>query len=251
MLKYFNWRAVIGIVLVTLSAVVYVIHYLIFRDAHHIFIYLLGDIAFVFFEVLLVTLIIDQLLHEREKKSLLFKLNMIIGIFFSEAGNEALRLLSSFDTQVDRIRGDLLVTDRWSKKDFLDLTKRINAYEHKMDSRQADLGGLKTFLLEKRDFMLRILENPNLLEHEGFTDALWATLHLAEELVTRKSLKDLPKADYGHLSGDMRRAYSRMISEWLNYMWHLRQHYPYLFSLAMRTNPFDLNASVEVHEEVA
>ncbi len=251
MLKYFNWRAVIGIVLVALSAVVYVIHYLIFRDAHHIFIYLLGDIAFVFFEVLLVTLIIDQLLHEREKKSLLFKLNMIIGIFFSEAGNEALRLLSSFDTQVDRIRGDLLVTDRWSKKDFLDLRKRINAYEHKLDSRQADLGGLKNFLLEKRDFMLRILENPNLLEHEGFTDALWATLHLAEELVSRKSLKDLPKADYGHLSGDMRRAYVRLISEWLNYMWHLRQHYPYLFSLAMRTNPFDLNASVEVHEEVA
>jgi hypothetical protein len=251
MLKYFNWRVVIGIVLVALSAVVYVIHYLIFRDAHHIFIYLVGDIAFVFFEVLLVTLIIDQLLHEREKKSLLFKLNMIIGIFFSEAGNEALRLLSSFDTQLDRIRGDLLVTDRWSKKDFRDLRKRINAYEHKMDSRQADLGGLKTFFLEKRDFMLRILENPNLLEHEGFTDGLWATLHLAEELVSRKSLKDLPKADYGHLSGDLRRAYVRLISEWLNYMWHLRQHYPYLFSLAMRTNPFDLNASVEVREEVA
>ncbi len=251
MLKYFNWRVVVGIVLVTLSTVVYVMHYLIFRDAHHIFIYLVGDIAFVFFEVLLVTLIIDQLLHEREKKSLLFKLNMIIGIFFSEAGNEALRLLSSFATQVDRIRGDLLVTDRWSKEDFLDLRKRINAYEHKMDSRQADMGDLKNFLLEKRDFMLRILENSNLLEHEGFTDALWATLHLAEEVAGRKSLKDLPKADYGHLSHDMRRAYVRLISEWLNYMWHLRQHYPYLFSLAMRVNPFDLNASVEVREEVA
>jgi hypothetical protein len=251
MLKYFNWRAVIGIILVALSAVFYLIHYWIFRDAHHIFIYLLGDIAFVFFEVLLVTLIIDQLLHEREKKSLLFKLNMIIGIFFSEAGNELLKLLSSFDTQVDRIRGDLLVTDRWSKKEFLDLRARINAYEHKMDSRQGDMGGLKIFLLEKRDFMLRILENPNLLEHDGFTDALWASLHLAEELASRKSLTDLPKADYGHLSLDMRRAYARLISEWLNYMWHLRQHYPYLFSLAMRINPFDLNASAEVQEEVA
>jgi hypothetical protein len=251
MLKYFNWRVVIGIILVALSAVFYLIHYWIFRDAHHIFIYLLGDISFVFFEVLLVTLIIDQLLHEREKKSLLFKLNMIIGIFFSEAGNELLKLLSSFDTQVDRIRGDLLVTDRWSKKEFLDLRARINAYEHKMDSRQGDMGGLKIFLLEKRDFMLRILENPNLLEHDGFTDALWASLHLAEELASRKSLTDLPKADYGHLSLDMRRAYARLISEWLNYMWHLRQHYPYLFSLAMRINPFDLNASAEVQEEVA
>jgi hypothetical protein len=175
---------------------------------------------------------------------------MIIGIFFSEAGTEILRLLSSFDTQVDRIRGDFLVTDRWSKQDFLALRKRVNAYEHKMDSRQADMGHLKDFLLGKRDFMLRILENPNLLEHEGFTDALWATLHLAEEFAGRKSLENLPKADHGHLAHDMSRAYSRLISEWLNYMWHLRQHYPYLFSLAMRTNPFDLNASVEVHEDV-
>jgi len=250
-LRYFSWRVVIGIVLVALSALVYLLHYVLFRDAHHIFIYLVGDIAFVFIEVLLVTLIIDQLLHEREKQSLLFKLNMIIGIFFSEAGTEILRLLSSFDTQVDRIRGDFLVTDRWSKQDFLALRKRVNAYEHKMDSRQADMGHLKDFLLGKRDFMLRILENPNLLEHEGFTDALWATLHLAEEFAGRKSLEDLPKADHGHLAHDMSRAYSRLISEWLNYMWHLRQHYPYLFSLAMRTNPFDLNASVEVREEVA
>ncbi len=251
MLKYFNWRVVIGVVLVALSAFFYVIHYVIFRDAHHIFIYLLGDIAFVFFEVLLVTLIIDQLLHEREKQSLLFKLNMIIGIFFSEAGTEILRLLSSFDTQVERIRGDFLVTDRWKKEDFLALRKRITAYEHKMDSRQADMDQLRDHLLGKRDFMLRILENPNLLEHEGFTDALWATLHLAEEFTGRKSLQNLPRADHGHLAHDMERAYSRLISEWLNYMWHLRRHYPYLFSLAMRTNPFDLNASVEVQEEVA
>ncbi len=251
MRKYLSWRVIIGVVLVALSAFFYLIHYVIFRDAHHIFIYLLGDIAFVFFEVLLVTLIIDQLLHEREKRSLLEKLNMIIGIFFSEAGNEILRFLTLFDTQVDRLRGEFLVTERWSKEDFLALRKRVDAYDHKMDSRRADMEPLRDFLLGKRDFMLRILENPNLLENEGFTDAVWATLHLAEEFAGRRSLRNLPKADYGHLSHDMRRAYSRLISEWLNYMWHLRRHYPYLFSLAMRTNPFDPDATVEVHEEVA
>jgi hypothetical protein len=71
MLKHFNWRVVIGIILVALSAIVYMIHCFVFRDAHHIFIYLVGDIAFVLFEVLLVILIIDQFLHEREKQALL------------------------------------------------------------------------------------------------------------------------------------------------------------------------------------
>jgi len=67
MARLLNWRIVMGFVLIVLSALVYFIHYLIFRDPHHIFMYLVGDIAFVFIEVLLVTMIIDQLLHAREK----------------------------------------------------------------------------------------------------------------------------------------------------------------------------------------
>ena len=40
MVKIDNWRIAIGLTLVVLSALVYVIHFLIFRDAHHIFIFL-------------------------------------------------------------------------------------------------------------------------------------------------------------------------------------------------------------------
>jgi len=58
----------LGLSLVVLSILFYLLHYAIFRDPHHIFIYLIGDIAFVFIEVLLVTLIIHQLLSDREKK---------------------------------------------------------------------------------------------------------------------------------------------------------------------------------------
>ncbi|MDD5585217.1 MAG: hypothetical protein PHV55_09220 [Candidatus Omnitrophica bacterium] len=51
---------------------------------------------------------------------------------------------------------------------------------------------------------------------------------------------------FGALSGDMKRAYQQLILRWLDYMKYLKQDYPYLFSLAMRTNPFDANAAVEV-----
>ena len=37
-----------------------------------------------------------------------------------------------------------------------------------------------------------------------------------------------------------------LIKEWLVYLQHLKREYPYLFSLAVRTNPFDPGASVEV-----
>jgi len=47
MKRILNWQIVFGLILIALSVAVYTIHYLIFRDAHHIFIYMLGDIGFV------------------------------------------------------------------------------------------------------------------------------------------------------------------------------------------------------------
>ena len=102
---------------------------------------------------------------------------------------------------------------------------------------------LQGFLVGRRSFVLRLLENPNLLEHESFTDLLWAVSHLTEELAYREDVRRLPDSDYAHLAGDMERAYTLLASQWLAYMKHLGDNYPYLFSLAMRTNPFDPHAS--------
>ena len=85
-MKPLNWQVLLRICLLVLSALFYFLHYLIFRDAHHIFIYLIGDVAFVFIEVLLVTLIIHSVLEQREKKARLEKLNMVIGVFIARWG---------------------------------------------------------------------------------------------------------------------------------------------------------------------
>ncbi|MDA8078430.1 MAG: hypothetical protein M0Z79_05770 [Nitrospiraceae bacterium] len=118
----------------------------------------------------------------------------------------------------------------------------------RIDSRAADLNSLKELLETKRQFLLSLLANPNLLEHDSFTDLLWAVFHLAEELSARKSLEGLPRVDYDHLSGDIKRAYSQLLAEWLFYMRHLKEDYPYLFSLAVRTNPLDPHADPVVRE---
>ena len=94
--------------------------------------------------------------------------------------------------------------------------------------------------------MLRLLANPNLLEHDSFTNLLWAVFHLTDELAHRKDVNTILDSDYVHLAGDVKRAYVLLISEWLDYMKHLKVNYPYLFSLAMRTNPFDPEAKPEV-----
>jgi hypothetical protein len=54
------------------------------------------------------------------------------------------------------------------------------------------------------------------------------------------------KCPYFFLFGDMRRAFGLLFREWLRYMQHLKGDYPYLFSLAVRTNPMNPEARVVV-----
>jgi hypothetical protein len=245
-MKHFRWRIVFGISLITLSAILYLSQILIFERAKDTFFYILQDLAFVPISVLVVTLIIDQLLRMREKRAILKKMNMVIGAFFSEVGTELLKSFLDFDVHYDKIRGNLIVTSNWSSQEFSTVKKSLKVYDYKIESQKGDLESLKSFLTGKREFLLGLLENPNLLEHESFTDLLWAVFHLTEELECRIDLKKLPNTDYTHLSGDIKRAYVLLISEWVAYMKHLKDSYPYLFSLAVRTNPFDPNATPEV-----
>jgi hypothetical protein len=167
----------------------------------------------------------------------------VIGAFFSEVGTNLLKSFSESSLQIDQIRKDLVEDNDWSNKAFSYMGKRVKEYDYRIESQRADLEDLRNLLLGKRGFLLALLENPNLLEHESFTELLWAVFHLSEELASRPNLKGLPNTDYEHLTADMKRAYVLLIVEWLAYMKHLKTNYPYLFSLGVRMNPFDPNAS--------
>ncbi|MEA2021772.1 MAG: hypothetical protein U9N08_04785, partial [Candidatus Caldatribacteriota bacterium] len=156
MKRLFNWQVLLGLSLIVLSTLVYLIHYFIFRDAHHIFIYLIGDIAFVFFEVLLVTLVLHQLLRYREKKVMLNKLNMVIGVFFSEVGGELLKIFSDFDTKSSEISNKLVIKNESFEKEFLKIYKSVKNHTYNIDSKRGDLENIKNFLEEKRQFLLNL-----------------------------------------------------------------------------------------------
>ncbi len=244
--KSVRWQLTLAIVLLATSTFIYLIHFAIFRDSRQIFLYLIQDIAFLPVQVLLVTLIIERLLTYMERRSIMNKMNMVIGAFFSEVGRDLLRQLAQFHTALPGMSQLLRVDAKWPDSEFIATATRISTMECKMDSNMASIAEIRDFLIARRTFLVALLENSNVLEHETFTDMLWAVFHLADELCHRERLEGLPQSDLEHLSGDMKRAYTALTKEWLMYMMHLKNDYPYLFSLAVRTNPFDKTASVEV-----
>ena len=238
-----KWYVVLSCLLIGISVASYCIQIVIFHRPEDTFFYMLQDVAFVPIQVLLVTFIIARLLNEREKLALLKKLNMLIGAFYSEVGAHLMKYCSDFSSDLSEMSPHLLVAGSWTHKDFASAMKQVRTVDPRIDSRRNDLKELKRFLEGKRGFLLSLLANPNLLDHETFTDLLWAVFHLLEELASRPVLEGLPQTDYEHLTGDINRAYTQLLSEWLSYLEHLKSDYPYLFSLAVRINPMDVHAS--------
>jgi hypothetical protein len=245
-MKYRTWYLTITIGFLALSVIFYLIQISIFHRSHDTLYYFFQDLSFVPINVLLVTLILDRLLKKREKQTLLNKMNMVIGVFFNDVGTDLIKLTGSFMPNISEVNSGLQISAKWNDKDFNVVSKnfKIKPDQFVLDGQSLD--ALKDFLEKKKDGLLDMLANPNLLEHDTFTNLLWAVFHVADELAHRPDLNNLPGTDLDHLRGDILRAYLLIVAEWAAYMKHLKKDYPYLFSLAVRTNPFNPEAEITV-----
>jgi len=233
----YNFLIIAAVIALVASSLLYLLHFVIFQDAHHIFIYMLGDFAFIPLEVFLVVIVLERILSYRDKQALLEKMNMVIGAFYSEVGNHLLgKLLSSFENRQE-ICEKLNISEGWAITDF----KKASIFASSMDTtpnyKRIDFTELKSFLMSKRNFLL------TLLEKDESTDLLFATFHMTEELEAREGFEKLPVQDLEHLTTDTRRMYSHLLVQWLAYAEHLKHKYPYLYSLVLRTHPFQENPS--------
>lgn len=174
------------------------------------------------------------------------RLNMVIGLFLSEIGATLLRLFAAADPELAPMREELLVKPDWTDEDFARVCSDLEKRRYQVDREAIQLEPLRDFLERKGDLLIRLLENPNLQGHESFADLLRAVFHLREELLSRLDLSGLPDNDRDHLANDAKRAYSLMAIQWMSHLQYLKANYPYLFSLAVRTNPFNQSASAVV-----
>jgi len=243
MWKEYKTIIIMAAIFLPLSALIYFIHYLIFRDPHHIIIYLVGHLALMPLEVFLVVIVIERLLSIREKREMMQKLNMVIGVFYSEVGNHLMSYLLPSLEKREEIASNLNIKPHWGPNEFKKATAYCQSLQGIIDPDRIKLRELKEFLVHKRPFLLALMENPNLLENERITDVLWAAFHLDEELECRGTCEGLPASDIQRIAGDIKRLYSHLLLEWLEHVQHLKARYPYLYSLVLRTHPFQEDRS--------
>lgn len=251
--KHLSWKVKFSILMIILIIVIYGSNYLVLGDAEHIISYVWTHLGFIPVDILLVAFILDEIIEKKEKEAMLEKLDMLMSTFFSEVGNELISQLSSvnkYNTNTE----DLKSIKNWDEKDFdnkLAELKETNvdfSAQVAPEDREEFLNNLRELLINKREFIINLINNPNLLEKEEFTGLINAILHLDEELEHRTDFALVNDADFGHLNGDMQRVYNKLVYEWVYYLKYLYKYYPYMIALIIRTNPFDETAEVYVKE---
>lgn len=248
-----SWKVKFSILMVVLIIIIYGSNYLVLGDAEHIISYIWTHLGFIPVDILLVAFLLDEIIEKKEKETMLEKLDMLMSTFFSEVGNELITQLSSVNKYKTNTENLKSLKD-WDEDDYDNKLAELKeasidfSADLTPEQREEFLENLRTLLESKRDFIINLINNPNLLEKEEFTGLINAILHLDEELEHRTDLALVNDTDFGHLNGDMQRVYNKLVYEWVYYLKYLYKHYPYMIALMIRTNPFDETAEVYVKE---
>jgi hypothetical protein len=188
------------------------------------------------------------LLQRRQERLRIQRIHMLIGLFFSELGNELLRFCVLADPRAEILRQEMSTDIRSPNDTFRHLKNKLIKHDFQLEAKSVAFEKIKELMQSRGGLVVRLLENPALHEHESFTEILRAVFHLREELFSRASLSDLPDTDIEHLKNDFGRIYPLLSRHWIDYIYYLKTNYIYLYSLAIRRNPFYPTESVVIEE---
>ncbi len=247
-MKKFTFNHLIIIILLFISLVFFTLQMFIFHNLHESGFLFFQDLIFMPIEILLVTFILDKILRDREKKERLQHQNIVINSFFSEIGTDTIRLLNKDIINLKELSILLCMNQDWNNAKFDNTLKVLNSFSYQFNITHDSLNAIKSSLSKNKAYILSFFSNPNLLEIDSFTNMLWALYHLIDELEHRTNICELPDSDIEHLKNDIIRIYGMLICLWVIYMKNLKVKYPYLWSLALRINPFSENNDVIIKQ---
>ncbi|CEN82602.1 hypothetical protein [Paraclostridium sordellii] len=228
-MKKIRYYFVISFILIALSAVMFLIHYLVFGQALNTAYYSLMNLCFIPINSLVVTIILEKFIDYRAKKDRIEKINMLVGIFFTEVGGKLMHLIIDSDKDAKNYITNF--------EDLNNIKKCLNEYDYKVDMNNIDLCSIKNILLENNNLFVTLISNENVFQHQIFTDLLMSVVHLRDEIIFMEK-DDSLELNINHLENDVIRVYKNISIQWISYLEYLNKSYPFLYNNAIRVNPF-------------
>lgn len=215
-------NAIIISVLLAISACIYALQILIFKDIRNTEFYIFQDMAFIPISIAITTIVVGELLDINNKRDSRLKTRMLTSTFFSDIGFELMSMLAL----VSNIDEDVLhkIND-----DNLSENEKINAIKNNKFTINADMGIyniISDVIISSKTDILILSSNPMLYDHECFSDLLWELLHLMDEFRLRGDYVKLTEDDLAELNVDFAQVLELLLINWVINAKYLKETYP-------------------------
>lgn len=241
----FKSNAFIVIIMVTLAIIIYFVHYVIFGEVVSTVSGIVLSLAYVPIGVLYNFLVLSKVMKKSKQMKLERRMNVIIGSFFHEIGNEVMYSIVEGDENKEQLNYLCNASMDWEKKDFKKLLAIIKRYECKININNINLNKLKKTLHNKEDFLLDLIINSNLEEYDGFSEMIMSLLHLRDEFSSLFTNGVLNEEDRYHMTNDICKVYKWLLRFRVQYVENLKEYYPLMFMKLMKNSPFREYCDVE------
>jgi len=95
----YKYIITLGVILFIFSAVLYVMNYFFFGDAHHLVRVFCEELAFMPVYVFIVAVVAERLLWRSERHEIARRTNALVGTFINEIGYDIMKILIRYDQQ--------------------------------------------------------------------------------------------------------------------------------------------------------
>lgn len=219
----FNKKNIIIIsVLLAISACIYGMQILIFKDVRNTEFYIFQDMAFIPISIAITTVVVGELLDINNKRDSRQKTRMLTSTFFSDIGFELMSMLAL----VSNIDEELLHTINDTE---LSESDKITAIKNSILTVNADMGIytiISDVIIASKTDILILSSNPMLYDHEYFSDLLWELLHLMDEFRLRGDYVKLTPNDLTELNSDFAQVLELLLINWVVNAKYLKETYP-------------------------
>ncbi len=216
-----------------LSVFIYGLQLLIFRDPKNTFFYIFQDFAFLPLSIAIATVIVGALMDERDKRERVEKTRMLTSSFFTEIGARLTMSILKIAEPKETI-SSIIAMRCSTEMDLKDRQNLIREMPIKIHLNEEIYEESRNMILGSRTALLVLASNPLLLEHEEFTDLLWALFHLIDEYRLREEFDQFSPEDLHHIEQDYTEVMKLLLVNYLANAKYLQEVYPNLYMTAAR-----------------
>lgn len=215
--------------LVALSALIYGIQIVVFRDLRTTEFYILQDLAFVPISFAITSVVVGVIMDEHEKRDAQRKTRMLTSAFFTGLGaGLTSALLAVSDSQIDP--KELILQ---SEKELPAMQKKVMEADICVHIDEESYTKIREMILGWQSELITLASNPMLLDQECFAQLLWGVMHLTDEFRLRGEWGDLSQGDIDHFNEDFERVLRLLLANGMSNGLFLKTAFPAFWGTAV------------------